>query len=205
MARPWNQFIPATNPHALPAPPSPPVWGLGQRVCNDLQTIYRSVYPRRWFHVLVWSNCPQPHVCSMTQTPVCLWATPPTSSRCVHPCVWGSTITVRARVGPVKYSAPPQPSPCWGPGHAFCYLVQSPHVLTLGFLLFPFWSPPRSFPQPAGILPWDRKSWVKLRTGPFCGVCGFPYVCFGTEGPRGGCRQLGGWGSSHGQGREHMF
>lgn len=88
----------------------------------------------------------------------------------MHPCVWGSTITARVRVGPEKYmgladSVSPQPSPCWGPGHAFCYLVQSPHVLTLGFLLFPFWSPPCSFPQPAGILPWDRKSWVKLRTG----------------------------------------
>lgn len=168
------------------------------------------MYPRRWFCILVCSNRPQPHVCSATQTPVCLWATPPQSSRRVHPCVWGSTITARVRVGPEKYmgladSVSPQPSPCWGPGHAFCYLVQSPHVLTLGFLLFPFWSPPCSFPQPAGILPWDRKSWVKLRTGPFCGVRGFPHVCSGTEGPRGGCRRLGGWGSSHGQGREHMF
>lgn len=56
---------------------------------------------------------------------------------------------------------------------SYC-LLQSPYVLTLSFFLLPSLVSTLLLLTSIRDPPWDGKPWAKLRTGPPCGIGGFP-------------------------------
>ena len=120
---------------------------------------------------------------SVTHTPVFLCVMTPQATGYVPWCVWVPQ-SLCMYVGRADL-VPPQPGDL---AHTSCCLLQSPHVLTLSFLLLP--TPP--FLEALRDPPWRRKPWVvKLRTGPPAELAFPSQICFSIMGPGGGHHQLG--------------